>query len=151
MNYRFNFSVFAILLLITIGCTVKPQPIAYGSDACHFCSMTIVDQQHAAQTVTKKGKAFKFDASECMMNHLKEVNADEVALFLVNDYEAPGELINATEATYLISKEIPSPMGEFLTAFGTKEGAEMAQAGNQGELFTWGELCDRFIKKQVSP
>ncbi|WP_273565534.1 nitrous oxide reductase accessory protein NosL [Maribacter halichondriae] len=128
----------------TIGCTVKPQPIVYGSDVCHFCSMTIVDQQHAAQFVTDKGKAFKFDASECMMNHLKEVDNFKGALFLVNDYEAPGELIDATKATFLISKGIPSPMGEFLTAFGTKEGAEMAQSGNGGDLFTWEELKSRF-------
>ena len=41
-----------LLLLLTTGCKVEPKPIAYGKEGCHFCSMTIVDQQHAAQIVT---------------------------------------------------------------------------------------------------
>ena len=134
----------ALLLFMTMACTVGPQPIAYGSDGCHFCSMTIVDQQHAAQIVTKKGKAYKFDASECMMNHLTKVDNEEIALFLVNDYNAPGELIDATKATYLVSKGIPSPMGEFLTAFETFEAAEKSKAQHEGNLFTWNELQERF-------
>ena len=58
---------FLLIILILVGCKVDPNPIEYGADACHFCSMTIVDRQHAAEFVTKKGKAFKFDATECMM------------------------------------------------------------------------------------
>ncbi|MGB5556267.1 MAG: nitrous oxide reductase accessory protein NosL, partial [Flavobacteriaceae bacterium] len=81
---------------------------------------------------------------ECMMNHLKEIDNSTVALFMVNDYMEPGELIDATKATYLISKNIPSPMGEFLSAFSSREEAERALASNQGELFTWEELQVRF-------
>lgn len=132
------------LMLLASSCTIGPKPINYGSDGCHFCSMTIVDKQHAAQFVTKKGKVFKFDAAECMMNHLNEIDETTVSLFLVNDYNTPGELIDATKATYLISKNIPSPMGEYLTAFEIKETAEKAQADNEGELFTWEELGNRF-------
>jgi copper chaperone NosL len=106
--------------------------------------MTVVDKQHAAQYVTKKGKAFKFDASECMMNQLKEVDIATIALFLVNDYNNPGELVDATEATYLISENIPSPMGAFLSAFENKEEAERAHAANKGELLTWVELQSKF-------
>lgn len=126
------------------ACKISPQPIAYGSDGCHFCSMTIVDRQHAAQMVTKKGKTFKFDAVECMMNHLKEVDPGTGALFLVNDYSEPGELIDAKNATYLISPGIPSPMGEFLTAFSDGAKAKNAQKGNGGDLYTWDELLNRF-------
>lgn len=135
-----------VFLFLATACQVKPQPIAYGTDGCHFCSMTIVDQQHAAQFVTKKGKSFKFDAVECMMNHLKEVDQSSVALYLVNDYNAPGTLLDATTATYLISKGIPSPMGEFLTAFASKEAAGKAHSEHQGELFSWKELQGRFEK-----
>lgn len=131
-------------MLSISSCNIGPKPINYGSDGCHFCSMTIVDKQHAAQFVTKKGKVFKFDAAECMMNHLHEIDETTVSMFLVNDYNAPGELIDATKATYLISKNIPSPMGEYLTAFEIKETAEKAQTDNEGELFTWVELSNRF-------
>ncbi|TLP80183.1 nitrous oxide reductase accessory protein NosL [Maribacter sp. ACAM166] len=136
-----------LLTLISLSfssCSISPKPIAYGSDGCHFCSMTIVDKQHAAEFVTKKGRSYKFDASECMLNYLKGIDKESVALFLVNDYDAPGEFIDATKATYLISNNIPSPMGAFLTAFETLEAAENVKSINKGELFTWKLLQERF-------
>ncbi len=139
-----NTVLVGLILLTITSCKVAPEPINYGSDACHFCSMTLVDQQHAAQIVTEKGKAFKFDASECMMNYLKEADKSEIALFLVNDYTNPGELMDATKATYLISKDIPSPMGEFLTAFSSLEEAQKAESNHEGEIYSWEELTDRF-------
>ena len=55
-------SIFSLLTFITLSsCNIQPQPINYGEDACHFCKMNIIDKQHAAQIVTSKGKAFKFD------------------------------------------------------------------------------------------
>jgi copper chaperone NosL len=142
-----GFFLFALTGVFVMGCKVAPEPIDYGSDVCHFCSMTIVDQQHAAQFVTKKGKVFKFDAAECMLNHLKEIDDSQLALFLVNDYKAPGELIDATKATYLISQGIPSPMGEFLTAFENSEDAEQAKLEHRGDLLSWNELRLRFTPK----
>lgn len=136
--------LFLIAALAVSSCSVKPQPIAYGSDACHYCSMTIVDKQHAAQIVTNKGKAFKFDAIECMVNHLKDVEKGSTALFLTNGYTAPGELIDATQATYLISEGIPSPMGEFLTAFKNTEDAKQALEEHGGKLYSWEELLTHF-------
>ncbi len=135
-------------LMVTsfMGCRVSTQPIAYGMDGCHFCSMTIIDKQHATEIVTNKGKAFKFDATECMLNYLNENDETEVAMFLVNDFDEPGVLIDATKATYLRSKNIPSPMGEFLSAFENKESAEMVSAENQGQLYTWDELRLQFNK-----
>ena len=131
-------------LVVLASCAPQPAPITYGSDGCHFCSMTIVDEQHAAQIVTKKGKPFKFDAVECMVNHLKDVDMASIELFLVNDYESPGELIDAKKATYLISKEIPSPMGEYLSAFKTQPDAERVEAENKGKLYSWEALLKKF-------
>ncbi|MBT8264111.1 MAG: nitrous oxide reductase accessory protein NosL [Muriicola sp.] len=123
---------------------MEPKPIAYGKEGCHFCRMTIVDQQHAAQIVTKKGKVFSFDAIECMMKYTKEIDADEVQLFLCNDYIVPQELIDARKATFLISEKIPSPMGAFLTGFETREAAKEILSDNEGQLYTWKELVQHF-------
>ncbi len=139
---KIAFTVLVIILFVS--CSISPKPINYGSDGCHFCSMTIVDKQHAAQYVTEKGKAFKFDATECMMNELKKVDNSTIALFLVNDFNNPGELVDATLATYLISENIPSPMGAFLSAFERVEEAERAHEANKGELITWAELQSKF-------
>ena len=141
-----SLGVYVILFmgLLVMGCSIRPEPITYGSDGCNFCSMTIVDRQHAAQIVTKKGKAFKFDAVECMVNHLKDIDVASIELFFVNDYQAPGELIDAKKATFLISKDIPSPMGEYLSAFQSRIEAENIETENNGKLYSWEELLTKF-------
>ena len=133
-----------LLSIFMVSCKIGPQPIDYGTDGCHFCSMTIVERQHASQIVTDKGKAFKFDAVECMMNHLNDIGTGQISLFLVNDYSRPGELIDATQATYLISPGIPSPMGEFLTAFGSQEALDQVLLEHQGDQLNWEQLKLRF-------
>ncbi len=122
------------------ACRARPEPIKYGYDGCHYCSMTIVDRQHGAELVTEKGKVYKFDAIECMINFRSELEESNTALFLCNSYDMPEELIAAPDATFLISEGIPSPMGAFLTAFSSKEAAEQAQHIHQGDLYDWKEL-----------
>lgn len=126
------------------GCEVKPSKINYGSDACHYCKMSIVDAQHASEIVTVKGKAFKYDAIECMMNHLQEWDQAEPKLYLVSDYDNPKSLIDATKAHYVISQAIPSPMGEFLTAFENPTSRDSILENNEGLGLTWEELKEEF-------
>ena len=128
------------LLLIFFSCNVSPKAIDYGSDGCHFCKMTIVDKVHAAEIVTKKGKVYKFDATECMVNFMDDFDTNEIELYLSNNYTEPEVLIDATQATFLISENIPSPMGAFLSAFKNKADAEKTQAEKNGTLYTWDEL-----------
>lgn len=136
-----------IVPLVFASCSINPESINYGSDACSYCSMTIVDQQHAAEYVTKKGKAFKFDSIECMMNAVKDTDSTKVVLFLVNGFDKPGKLIDGTKASYLISNNIPSPKGEFLSAFENKEAAGVVQSEQTEELLSWQEVKERLIIK----
>lgn len=139
--------IFLALLLISISsCNVEPGEIFYGEDTCHFCSMTIVDRQHAAQLVTDKGKIYKFDAIECMLNHLIE-NSGPMAYYLVADFTIPEKLIDARKATFIISPNIPSPMKEDLSALGSRENAVKLQAEKDGNLYTWQELLTHFKVK----
>lgn len=134
-------SIFLISsLLLLCNCNVSPKAINYGSDGCHFCKMTIVDKVHAAEIVTKKGKVYKFDATECMLHFIDEFDNTEIALYLSNNYTEPEVLIDATKATFLISKNVPSPMGAFLSAFKNKADAEKVQTEKGGELYTWDTL-----------
>lgn len=132
--------------LITVffaACNVSPQPIVYGSDACHFCDMTIVDKQHASQMVTAKGKAYKYDAVECMVHSLQdEFKNTEMAHYLVADFNQPGELINATNASYLVSEKIQSPMGANLSAFKTEDAVNKAKEKFTGDTYSWKEIQD---------
>lgn len=140
-----------ILFLVPffIGCSVEPIEINYGHDACEFCKMNIVDNQHAAELVSPKGRAYKFDAIECMMNYLnrKDIASTEMQLLLVNNYLQPGELIDATNATYIISENIPSPMGAFLSAFDNEKSAQETIESKGGESFQWNGLKERYKVK----
>ena len=138
-----HYSIVALLLLL-FSCNVSPQAIDYGNDGCHYCKMTIVDKLHAAEIVTTKGKVYKFDASECMIHFLEDFDNSEIKLYLANNYTEPEVLIDATKATFLISENIPSPMGAFLSAFKTNEDAAKKQAEKGGTLYTWDALLNHF-------
>ena len=138
-----HYSIIALLLML-VSCNVSPQAIDYGSDGCHFCKMTIVDKVHAAEIVTKKGKVYKFDATECMINFMNDFDASEIELYLSNNYTEPEQLIDAKKATFLISKNIPSPMGAYLSAFKNKADAEKMQSEKGGDLYSWEELLVHF-------
>lgn len=136
-----------IVLLLTISCKVEPEAIEFGKDQCAFCKMNIVDKTHAAQFVTTKGKQFKFDAIECMVNYIDQNSEEKIALLLVADYGNPGEMTDAETATYLISTAIKSPMGANLSAFSLKNTAEEFQQKNSGEIFTWETLNQKLSDK----
>ncbi len=141
------FIIFFSLVLALTSCKVEPKKIDYGNDHCHFCDMTVVDKTHAAQIVTKKGKAYMFDAIECMVNELnRDKNEDTMSFLLVADYANPGSLVDAKTATYLISEKIKSPMGANLSAFNSKEIARKMLKENGGKLYTWSTLKEKFSK-----
>lgn len=144
-NYKLLY--FVLMPLLFGSCSIEPKEIIYGNDACHFCKMTIVDKQHASEIVTKKGKAFKFDAIECMMNYCEDIDQNDLELYLVNDYNSPGKLIDAESSTYLISKAISSPMGAFLSGFDEYEKAEKTQQLKGGKLYSWTELQQKFSEQ----
>jgi len=123
-----------------IGCSNGPKEIDYGNDGCHFCKMTIVDKIHGAQLITDKGKVFKFDATECMVNYMTATKELKVAEVFTNYYEAPTAFIATQDATFLISENLPSPMGANLTSFQSKENAAKIQSEKEGVLYTWEEL-----------
>lgn len=138
--------------LMWLGCTPKPQPIDYGSDGCYFCKMTIVDPQHGAEAVTQKGKVFKFDAIECMLDFIvsDSYKKDEFAFLFVNDYLEPGKLLDAIHSTYLIHKSIKSPMGAYLSASSTRENVDKLNSDHKGDVYDWKAIVSKWEKRQES-
>jgi len=141
--------VFIIILIFSLsmltGCKVEPKKINYGKDHCYHCDMTVVDKKHVSQYVTKKGKAYMFDAIECLVMKIdQEKNEDLLAFILVADYTNIGVLVDAKTATYLISKKIKSPMGANLSAFSSKKTAQKILKENGGKLYTWSSIKEKF-------
>lgn len=138
-----GFKVYTPLILAQIflfSCNIEPKEIEYGVDACSYCKMTIVDRQHAAELVTNKGKTFKYDAIECMLRNMKEMenkNPKTFKYILVTDYLTPEKLIDATEATYLISENIKSPMGANLSAFEEQNKTQEFMKNEKDTTFDW--------------
>lgn len=140
------FIVVVVSALLVTSCNTGPKPIDYGNDGCHYCKMTIVDKIHGAELVTEKGKVFKFDATECMLNYQKDNPAIEHGNFYTNYYENPSALINSAEATFLISEKLPSPMNGNITAFKDKNEAQKVQAEIDGTRYTWDALKNHLNK-----
>lgn len=136
----------ASFLLCLQSCTVKPAPFHYGRDACSHCRMTIVDERYAAQLVTRTGKAYKFDAIECMIRFRqgRGADAEDFKLELVSGYNPPHPLLNAAGAWYVRSAELPSPMGMNLSAVGSMEEADKLRQQYGGERYDFQELQDQF-------
>lgn len=106
--------------------------------------MTIVDPQHGAELITAKGKIFKFDAIECMVHYVQKNEGNSFESFWVNEYgTTTGALVDASTCTFLISKNIPSPMGAFLSGFSDGEKAKAIQGEKGGELYDWAQILNK--------
>lgn len=141
--------LYVMLLWCTGGCQPGPKPIDYGAESCSFCRMTIVDRQHAAEIVTNKGKVYKFDSAECMVNSIGEIGKESIAIYLCNTFNEPGILTDATAAAYLISEALPSPMGANLTAFTSAEEANKALEMHGGKVYLWESLVNYFERQNA--
>ena len=108
-----------LLLLMTLLCTcgpAHPEPISYGTDQCAFCMMAIVDVNYGSELVTKKGRIMKYDAAECLANHLSEEAIDYQQLYAV-PYDQPSTLWPVDSLAFVIDSSFRSPMGANLAAF----------------------------------
>lgn len=145
-----NLKLFLLISLSVIlsACDAGLVNINYGHDACHYCKMTIADQRYAAEFVSDKGKVFKFDAIECMADFIIDNPETEYSILAINSYDLPGELLIAQQCIFLISKELPSPMGANLTAFKDHQKAAEMKKQKGGNLFSWEEILHQRKIKQ---
>lgn len=110
-----------------------------GEEECAHCSMMINDEQFAAQLVATTGRHYNFDAIECMAAYIGDFDGDIHSLW-VHDYFEPGEWIDATDATYLHSDQLRSPMSVNISAYRQTEDAQQNQTEYEGNLLNWDEV-----------
>lgn len=139
-------NLFLILAAALAACSVEEVEIDYGNDDCAFCKMKIVDKKFAAEIVNENGKAFKFDAIECMLRFIKMdmIEKKSISLMFVSTFTNDDKLVKAENATYIISQDIPSPMGAFLSAYTETTEAHSAIKGKEGDVMDWKGLLRRF-------
>ena len=137
---------FILLAAIAFACTANPEPLSYGTDACHACKMTLMDNKFGAEIVTKKGKVYKFDDLNCMINFYNSgyEPEDNMAYKLVIDFANPGQFIDATQNYYVKSDSIRTPMASGVAAFSNEKDFKSYKKKWKGILLSWGELTTEF-------
>lgn len=135
-----------LIFLMLASCTMQPEPLVYGTDVCHFCKMTLMDNKFGAELVTKKGKVYKFDDMNCFLNFYNSgyETTDDFAHKLVVDFANPGKLIDATNGFYLKSPEIRSPMNAEVAAFERKEDMDIFKKKWKAIYLGWGEIVTQY-------
>lgn len=138
--------ILPVLAIFVLACSAEPEPLHFGKDNCYTCKMTLMDRKFGAEVVTKKGKVYKFDDINCMINFNNSGYEPEsnVAYRLVVDFSKPGTLIKAEDAFYVKSEQIKSPMASEVAAFEKKENMKTSNNEWHGIYLTWGELVTQF-------
>ena len=106
-----------ISLVVFLGCKAEMEPINFGKDQCVYCKMTIADPKFGAELITEKGRVLKYDAAECLINHLQEVEAPKYQQLLVVAFDDPKNLYPVDSLHFITSPIYRSPMGAHLAAF----------------------------------
>jgi len=140
---------FLILLLcatVQMSCSVKPEPLQFGEDGCYACKMTLMDNKFGAEIVTKKGKVYKFDDINCMINFYNSGDEPQanMAMRLIVDFAHPEKLIDAQQAHYVKSDNIRTPMASSIAAFESLQDLEQYNKEWNGILLSWGEVVTQF-------
>jgi len=136
-NYILIF--FLLTTVCLASCKRQFEPIKYGHDACTHCKMTIMDKRFAAEILTGKGKAIKFDDFCCLLKYVKDEKVkDPDAKIFVADYDHPeAQFLDARHAIFLHNEAFKSPMNGNLAATASAKNANKLNAGLHSELLNW--------------
>lgn len=127
-------------LFICAACTTKPEPIAFGKDQCAYCKMVIADPNYGGELITSKGRIYKFDAAECMIDYLNE-NEVSVSDKLAIAFDDPKNLHPVDSLYFIIDRKYKSPMGANLAAFYDRTAADT----DIGHFLRWKEIKNKRI------
>ena len=141
---RYTYLFLCICALGFISCETGLQPINYNIEQCASCKMIISDKRFGAELVTHKGKVYKYDATECLLRTLVENGLDKYEHIGINYFTAPGKLVDGRGAYFLVSKNIPSPMGGNLSAYPSHPEATKFKVEQGGDIFTFDEILKEY-------
>lgn len=134
-----------LLSFLIMSCTTGPEPFNWGKDNCHTCKMTIMDPKFGAELVTGKGKVYKFDDVTCLQHFLKTgtVKPEDISHQVVINFEKENDFLELSQASFIVSPGIKSPMGSQAAAFSSRKAAEKYNSTLNGEVMNWKELSGK--------
>lgn len=146
-----DLSKVAILLPMVFflpSCKPEPQAIEFGKDCCAGCNMTIVDKRFGAEFVTGKGKAFKFDDVNCMVEFIEcePHSSDTAARRYIVTFNDGGVLTEADNLVFLKHKSLRTPMRSHVAAFRDKKSSQttLDGLGEGGDFLSWQDVMNEF-------
>ena len=131
------------LLLAAAACRAPgPRPLAYGSESCAHCHMTLADPRYSAELVTVTGRVIPFDDVGCLGSFVATggVPAAEIRSLWVSDYLPPHPLREVAGAVFLESDSLRTPMDYGLVALEPGPRADSLRAALGGTLRSWDEV-----------
>ena len=145
-RHRLPSVIFLTLAFIILGCMREPRSLTFQKHSCDQCKMLLMDNRYGALIETSKGKVYRFDDINCMINFMHEnfAEGDQLPFKQVIDFTNPGILVSAEEAFYLKSDSLKTPMNSHVAAFHTKKDLDRFKKEYKGIYLVWGELITQF-------
>ncbi len=149
-----KFVMITIILLSLAACRQSvdleaPPEILYGEDVCTECSMIINEARFAASYVTTSGDVRRFDDIGGMLVHDQKMQ-EAVHIYWVHDLNTE-EWINANSATFVLSRNLNTPMGWGVAAFADSADAAAYVAANEGVSTTYAALQEEIKTGALDP
>jgi copper chaperone NosL len=154
MKRGFLSGTYWMLLFLLVACQQgdsleAPPEIIYGQDVCDECGMIINEQRYAASYVTSAGEVRRFDDIGGMLVQDHKVN-EEVHIYWVHDFNTE-EWVDASQANFVISRELVTPMGWGVVAFADPDSAEVFAAEHGGEIGSLEDLQEAMRAGSLDP
>ena len=127
--------VIVAFALLTAACGASaagPPTLVVDTTACSYCGMLVSEPAYAAAYRPEAGDAWVFDDIGCMLKALRHDKSAIVDVWVQD--AAGGGWIDATSATFLVTKEVATPMGGGVLAYKAVAAAHAAAAAHQGEV-----------------
>jgi len=129
------------IVLLFMACTnTKPTPLLVNKDQCEFCKMTVADSRFGAESISSKGRIYKFDDINCMISFTKENKKINMTQQYVIDYSNNNQLIVANAAWFIVHESIKSPMGSNTAAFLVNETAQKIANAIPAKVISWDQI-----------
>lgn len=128
-----------LLILGLSSCKHEFEPVQFGSDACTYCKMTIIDKKYACEMINSKGKIFKFDDLVCMRNFISEnkLSEEDKLLFVADFIGGKPDFLDAKKSLYLHDGYFKSPMNGNYAAYSSSDAARSLKDSLGLSLLTW--------------
>jgi len=145
----FEAAISALALACASACgdaaPTGPPEIRFGADACDGCGMTIAEPRYAAAAVAEDGalgRMLKFDDIGCLARWEASASATAIRGRWVHDRSTEA-WIEAGTATFSQSRDLTTPMGSGIAAFGMASDADVLVTERGGETLSWSAILAR--------